>query len=422
MVLYFEQHPFLFFTLLVSLFIIILNIPFLYNQKKNYGSFFRFVPILRKLILIIFILIFSVTSIYSLIPRNNTTSDKIAIVIGNTRNTPSPEISQKISQKIESTLLQHRGSDEYDLLNSIKIISSIKNPVVIDLESIGVKFKEIGNNDSNASRSSKYNIKELQDKIVALQPSDNGANYFESILLARDNIEKGSTIIVIGSGLSDSGELNFSKTDILTNEQSRKDIIKKLRKVYTSEELKGYNVEFFGLGDSAPPQTPLSSKQKSTVRVLYSDLIKSLGGNVIMHTDTLKGEPVPTDYVVGTTDTGCGDIGLVYDDDSLKFYPDKPILIDESSAKNTLTNVKQIYDKYTDNIQKIMVDGYVAHYGGQPNLSQLRSDTIKNVLVNLGVPESKVLSSGKGYGPYQSDKQNRMVKITISRDGEQCNL
>lgn len=420
LVKHFTHQPPLLVLFVVSLIVLVTSIPYFLAQQKRYGSAFTFASSTRKNFAGLSVLLLIVLSIYGLTPYVPPSSKEIVIVLGNTKNTPLPKISQEVALAIEGTMLQHKGEDKEELADSIKIVSAVKNPRVVRLDSADINLKEIGKNSSNAKRSAAINVKAIEEKIGKLQPTDNGADYLEAILKARDNAAQGSRIIVIGSGLSDNGDLNFSKSNILTNEESRQASMDKLREKYGSDYLETYIVDFYGLGDSVSPQEPLSSKQKTIVRDIYRSTIRSLGGTADIHTSTLVGDAVNTSFVVGTTDTGCGDIGLIFDDDNLKFVSDQAVFSDPLAAKNSLASIRTIWDKYKDTIQLIQVDGYIAHYPGPDTLSQKRADLVKKVLVELGVPADKITATGKGFGPNQLDAQNRMVKVNISRSSEQC--
>ena len=358
--------------------------------------------------------------VYGYTPYIAPPTNEIAIVLGNTQNSPAPNISGEVADAIKGTMLQHKGDTAAEMLNSIQFISAIKHPEVISLDASELKLRDIGKNSENATRSATIDVNAIETKINTLTPTDNGADYLEAILKARDNVRVGSRIIVIGSGLSDEGDLNFSKSNILTDKQSRQDVIEKVKTKYGHDYLGGYTVEFYGIGDTVAPQESLSSKQNEIVRTFYSDIISRLGGKAVVHPKTLVGDSVKTAYVVGTTDTGCGKIGLIFDDNSLKFVSNQATFIDETTAKNSLMTIKTLWDKYRDTIKSIQVDGYIAHYLGSDGLSQQRADQAKMALIELGVPADKLNATGKGFGPYEQDAQNRMVKVTISRDSDQC--
>ena len=404
----------------VSFFVLVFAVPYFMKQNKLYGSMFTFASKGRKVsaalagFAVVFIGLFFVT------PYTPPPSDEIAIVIGNTQNTPMPVLDGEVASSVVDTMLAHKGDEVDTVSDSIKFISAVKQPSLVNLEKLGVQLRKIGSNSANAERDARMNIDEITQKINAVQPSDNGANYLEAIIKARDNVKPGSRIIVIGSGLSDSGDLNFSKDSLLTNEDKRSAAIQALQEKYGSDQLQEYSVEFYGLGDTVKPQEALSSLQKGIVRDIYKDAIKALGGTVTTSTRTLAGNAIETQYVVGTTDTGCGDINLIFDDNDLKFVGDKAIFIDKAAAGNALLSVKSIWDKQQDTIVSIQVDGYTAHYPGAGELSQDRANTVKDALVGFGIPVNKVTATGKGYGPYDTDAKNRAVKVNISRDTDQC--
>lgn len=413
------NKPILGVLFVAALVIVVFSVPYFLRQKKLYGSLFDFASQSRKIWAGIASVFAVGIVIYLTTPYIEPPSDEIAIVIGNTQNTPAPSLSGDVAETISSTMLTHKGEDTDVLVDSIKFISAIKQPAVIDLDG-DVKLSGISHNNSNAKRDAKRNITAIEKKLNNLPPRNNGANYLEAIMEARSNVKSGSRIIVIGSGLSDSGDLNFSKTNLLTSEEARKRTIQEVSEKYGSNYLEGYLVEFYGLGDTALPQEALSNIQKDIVRDLYKDIIRKLGGTVTISTRTQTGDAVATKYVVGTTDTGCGDIKLIFDDEDLKFLGDKATFIDEASALKALSSIYDIWDKQHDTIERIQIDGYTAHYPGADTLSQERADSVKDALVRLGISSDKLTATGKGYGPYETDAQNRTVKVNISRDNKQC--
>lgn len=412
------HQPVLGIVLVLSFLVVLYVLPYFLNQKKIYGSYFDFATTSKKRTGGFSFLLFVCLGIYMMTPYVSPPSEQIALIVGNTQNTPAPKISSDLSDEIEKTLLQHKGKDTDVLAGSIKIISAVKQPEVAELDIHGLR--KIGNNTSNAKRSAKLNLKVIEKQVQNMQPTNHGANYVEAILTARDNVDEGSKIIVIGSGLSDSGDLNFSKNNLLTSEEARNNALNKIKEKYGRDYLEGYSVVFHGLGDTTEPQQPLSNKQKTIVRNTYAEMVRRLGGTVETKTQTLVGAAVDTKYDVGETDTGCGNIGLIFDDDNLKFVSDQALFTDPSSAKSSLSSVKTIWDKYSGTIQSIQVDGYIAHYAGPDSLSQQRADLVKQSLVSLGVPASKITAAGKGFGPYEIDAQNRIVKVNIDRDSDQC--
>lgn len=355
-------------------------------------------------------------------------AENLAIVVGNTQNTPAVKLPQAVQEQISGTIKLHSKDDKETLASSISIVNATATPKTVALNVD--KLKDIGSNSTNAKIDLKKNTEEIEKQLQAVKPENNGANYLDAIMQARDNIGERAKIIVIGSGLSDSGDFDFAHNAILTKESARTDAINKVTDKYGKDYLSGTTVEFYGLGDTTNPQTPLSSYQKKVVREAYKTLITNLGGRAIVHTQTMTGDAVKTDYTVSTTDTGCGNIGLVFDDDKIKFNPDAITFANPSDVTGALGQVKTIYDQNKDSIKQIQIEGYTAHYNSKiANLSQLRADAIKEQLGQMGIPTDKLTATGKGYGPFQysdgenrdtTDKKNRMIRIQIERDNTEC--
>lgn len=405
---------------IVAAIIIMISLPYFLRQRKLYGTMFEFAAQGRKILAGIACVALVGLGFYGMTPYIAPPSDEIAIILGNTQNTPAPSITGSVSDAVVATMLKHKGDDISKLAESIKVVSATKNPEVIDMDVSELKLKQIGNNTSNAKRDARLNIEAIEKKLNNLAPTNNGSNYLEAIMEARDNVGQRSNIIVIGSGLSDSGDVNFSKSNLLTNENSRKKALGAIQDKYGASYLAGYNIEFYGLGDTTAPQEPLSNIQKGIMRDFYRDVIKKLGGNVTINTESQTGLSVKTTYVVGTTDTGCGDIKLVFDDDDLKFMGDRATFIDEASAVKSLSTIKDLWVSQKDTIEHIQIDGYIAHYQTAKTLSQDRADAVKKTLVNLGITSEKITATGQGFGPYDTDAQNRSVKVNISRNNQQC--
>lgn len=419
-----QQHaagnPALLVIFILSLIVIAFLVPYFLKQQRLYGRMFDFASKGSKGTAGIAVLVLVGLGIYLVTPYTEPPSDEIAIVLGNTQNTPAPSIDGDVSDAIVATMLEGRGEGSVPVAESIRFISATKQPSVISLNKNDIKLRNMSANTTNAKRDARLNIEALSEKLNGLGPVSNGANYFEAIITASRNVKEGSKIIVIGSGLSDAGDLNFSKTGILTNEDVRTKTIADLSAKYQPDDLRGYTVEFYGLGDTTTPQEPLSSIQKDIVRDVYKDAVRALGGKVTMNTRTQTGNPVATTFAVGTTDTGCGDINLIFDDEDLKFVGDMATFIDRAAATKTLAAVHDIWTNQRDTIEAIQIDGYTAHYPGAGALSQNRADAVKNALIGLGIPANTLTATGKGYGPYETDAQNRSVKVNISRDNAQC--
>lgn len=197
-------------------------------------------------------------------------SNKIAIVVGNTQNTPQAKISGEAKKVLKNIMLKHAGDKGDDNGMQISIIEADGDPYVVDWDSS--VLKSISENSKNAEIDVKKNIDALNKQIANIKPKTSGANYLEAILRANDELssvsegddESGSSsksansILVIGSGLSDSGDLSFVGTNLLTNkdEAAENSAIEAAAEDHEGE-LKNTKVTFYGLGDVVLPQKKL---------------------------------------------------------------------------------------------------------------------------------------------------------------------
>ena len=124
-------------------------------------------------------------------------------------------------------------------------------------------------NNTRAERDARNNLKAIERHVRSLKPAQNGVDYLEAILLAKQNAGPDTNIVVVGSGLSDSGDLDFAHTQLLHDENLRAEIVDSWSQKYGRAYLADRSVTFTGLGDTVPPQEPLASKQKDVVRELY---------------------------------------------------------------------------------------------------------------------------------------------------------
>lgn len=366
---------------------------------------------------------------YISFPYNYPPSSSIGIVLGNTQNAPGPQLNSGVLDEIKGTLMQHRGETTDTFIQSIIAVSAVKEPYDIPLDSL--KLVNIRNNSANASEDIDKNFNVIKKYLNSVAPTDDGANYLDAILEARRELSAGqntkTTIVVIGSGLSDSGDLDFAHSDTLSGILNAKSgvvdaavdkIADMIDSKYGMNYLDGYRVVFYGLGDTVAPQEQLRPNQKNVVSHIYSKLIQRLGGVADVENGAgVTGKSVATDYVVSTTDTGCGDVGLTFDDESVKFVANSAAFADPLAARSALRSVETIYEKGSGNITGIQVDGYIAHVNvtGE-TLSQARANAVKALLVDMGMPASKVTAKGKGFGPHNIPAKDRMVKITINRN------
>ncbi len=355
-------------------------------------------------------------------PYETPPAGEIAVVLGNTQNTPNPQLRSDVSLLIEKTMLLHKGEKVDEFLDSISLVSAAGSPTVVPLDAEELGLVDMSVNDTRAKRDARNNVQAIERHVRGLTPTENGVDYLEAIFLAKQNAGPGTNIVVVGSGLSDSGELDFAHTQLLHDENTQAETVDRIAEEYGRTYLASQSLTFTGLGDTVPPQEPLAARQKDVVRELYEEAVTGLGGKVSVDTKSLTGDSVRTDFTVSTTDTGCGDVNLRFGEESVKFVSNEATFIEPKKARKALQRVADIFDKNPSAVKLIRVVGYIAHVqANDPTvLSGARARTVRDELQSLGIPARKLRARGKGYGPYKIPTEDRMVRISISRDTPNC--
>ncbi len=365
-------------------------------------------------------------------------SNSLAIVIGNTANSPKAELGKDVIDRISDTLMMHRGEDPEEFIDSISIIEADGEPFVVDLDTS--KMKSISENGTQAKKNVAVNVAEIKKQVSEVVPKTSGANYLEAIVTAYDEVagmsddETGSpNIIVIGSGLSDTGALNFATSGILTmSDEAKEDQILSDATEEYKDALKGANITFYGLGDVTAPQKKLTNPQRKALRDIYKKLVSGNMGarKPRIVTVSMTGESVENKYTVNPTDTECKNFDLTFDDSKLKFDGEATTFSNLGEANKSLGQVVQIYNDNKDAIKQITIEGYTAHYTSRhENLAGDRANAVRDYLIGKGLPSDKISAIGKGYGPFEysnneshddTDSRNRMIKVIIERNAQEC--
>ena len=353
----------------------------------------------------------------------------IFLVVGNTANSPKPSLGNdsEMSSLIQRSIVKYNSID-------IEIISAATDKSTETISSKKNKSQSI----SEYKEISKDTINKIKNAI-AKAPKANGATYFEAIVKAgraaasankKDNGD--SKIIIIGSGLSDGGVLDFAENGLLY--RTATDIVSSLNKInqLDGKYLDGVTLEWYGIGQTMEPQDSLSPADIQNLQQIYGKVFQELGAEIDFYDNVL-----PSETIEGNTHT-------VKTTPIKKVIPEpEPIPHDELSFKansTTIQNINQakqsleehgIIKNATANPNlKIVVTGYMAAGTCDPknpnnyHLSGERAEAVKNLLLNEysltneivvvdgGVFDSETSECANGH--WQSDLADYRRKVVIS--------
>jgi len=250
--------------------------------------------------------------------------------------------------------------------------------------------------------------------------NDAQVDYLEGLRMAVRSLSSlegydSKTIVVIGTGLSTQGTLNF-QNNLLSVEPET--VLDQLEEKDEIPDFAGINVVWQQMGDVASPQRNLSQTQRKRLQEIWGGIVEC-GGGTFVYNDIMP-NPVDTEASYPAVDTVelPAEMPIAFDeemfdtaDESLleepvmlteeqvSFVPDQAAYLDEEGAVET---IQPIADYLIENEQiTVLLAGTTA--GDEDSaytmtLSQERADAVRNTLIQLGVDESRIITVGLGSG------------------------
>lgn len=365
--------------------------------------------------------------------------DRIFFVVGNTANTPKPIINTEG----ESTLKKIISNSYIDGCPDIQLTS------VASRKKIKYSNPECKEGDNATDRVKKRVRAEIEKLNEALEtpPESDGAEYLETIYSVANRLQSSDSnqrvlLIVIGSGLSDSGRLNFpeSNGELLTaNSES---VLQELEEKHAISEdrLQGITVFWYGLGAVSSPQQPLEQSQKENLQEIYRTILEEQGAKMFRKQafePIVDDESVETDKTVETTPITsvqcifCNE-GKTFNESYMAFKVESNDFTDETRSKAEEI-INQVYSELSSNaLEKIEIIAYRAsmsdecstgYYQANPtyNRDYLRANRVKELIVAKGIDPSRIDAKGGGVpeddcSGEEARKKNRKVTIRAIRE------
>lgn len=356
--------------------------------------------------------------------KNDSSCDAVVIVVGNTKYSPEPNFSNISSfEKIIKDVFYNTESGKKA---NVTIISATENPKTIEIDE---KYDvSPAANDVATKENLNLFIKGI-NKAVSSSPSESGADYFEAIRIAAEIVKNASNpmIIIYGSGLSDSGILNFAFDNVLEKYNENSDYVKDLLEENGKIKNGEYNnvpTLWYGAGQVVGKQKELK-EWINVLKNVYRDALSYLGLDVSFEQVNVSSstKSVESDYEVNRTFIDTLESGDEIDltERYAEFYPDKDTLKNVAEVTNYLTEFSK---KIINANYKIKVVGYQTTCATTRDLGYARAKTIASILISLGVSENNIEVDGVAGPPddrVESPKcgskgiaaEHRTVRITV---------
>lgn len=332
----------------------------------------------------------------------------VCYVIANTANSKGLNFNSPLVQDTVYSTVRNYGF--------IAVVNADGNPEIVHAASYDLddKYKSASKEKLDMdARSKATNIVLSMQSIVADDPE---IDYLESLRLAVRTLSSLSgydskRIVLIGTGLSTAGVMNFSNNLISAEPETVVNLLKEKSEI---PDFTGITVYSQQLGDVAAPQQELTSVQRIKLEKIYGGIVETGGGSFIYNdiianpVDETKQYPSVTPVNL-PADTPISFEEVIFEEDNIfeepvflteekiGFVADKAVFLNPDEANEILQPVAEYLVKHPS--VSIVLAGTTAGDKDSDftlSLSRQRAETVKNALVELGVSADKIIAIGLG--------------------------
>ena len=323
-------------------------------------------------------------------PAPTGTDDALAIVVGAHADAPAPTPGGAVAQAIDRAVQGQAWA---------AVVVDSGTPSVASQGQLGRNC----NNSASCAQATQTNTALLDSTISTARAGQPEANLLAAIDLGARTLADhhgGKTLAVIDSGLQTLPPLRFQDAGVLT--AAPQEVADYLQQTHALPALTGETVIFAGLGDTAPPQTPLSPAQRDNLQAIWSAVAHRAGAVDVqfvrapLTSAPASGlppvTPVPTGAPLSFT---APTIDLT--DAVLPFRHDSAMIVDPAAASATLSALAAQLVASHAHLQLTGATANVGPLDGQRALGRARAKAIAAILVDrLHVPATLVTVVGVG--------------------------
>ncbi|MGH3259035.1 MAG: OmpA family protein [Streptosporangiaceae bacterium] len=335
-------------------------------------------------------------------PRICTQSGPVVFAVSGRQDRPAPGLTGTMQAAAASAV--NSGS-------AIGLVNVDGTPLLVAAS----RFSDptAGNSDALTGDQTTY-LGQVESAVTGIRATAPHADVLDALDVAgravRAACPRGGTIYLEDSGLSETGTMDFRQQGLL--EAVPSDVVAFLRAKDELPYLKGISVVLVGIGDTAPPQHPLSIAQRDNLIAIWSAIAKAggatsvqidpapLSGPAPAHVPTVLLVPVPAEPVVTLPHNSGPDTPetVLPDSGPVGFEPSTTLLRQPAEARAALLPLARYLASHPS--ARIELTGTTAHWGslaGCITLALQRSNTVKALLVDMGAQASQIITQGLGW-------------------------
>jgi len=352
----------------------------------------------KKESLIVYFLAFMIISTLTACgEQNSSVPVAVAVVIGNHANSRAPNLTSPEIGKIVQAATSSYGF--------VSIVTLDGSPELVG--GCLINPPQAGLSKSKLNQIATEQASRILSSLSAVKAGHPEVDTLAALEVARRSLSSappGSSkqMVVLDSGLSTTGSLNFQKSDFLDADPSAvADYLNAQKEIPNFSDI---TVTWMGLGDVEVPQQSLSAARRANLKQIWTAIIEKTGGKVIF-LDTLSGGDNPAkDYPKVSTVSLLSAPAQTFNDSgavvfrNIQFIGDTAKYINQEGVRKVLTPVAE-FMKASPGFPILLI-GTTA--GGKDKefclrLSSERADAVRDTLVSLGASASQIKAIGLGF-------------------------
>lgn len=334
-------------------------------------------------------------------PQVCTKNGPVVFVVAGRQNSPAPVLTGSMLSAASTAVRE--GS-------AIGLVDLDGRPHLI----LAGAFSDPGANPPALQAAQQHYLSSLTSAIEDTRAAYPHADVLDALNVAGHAIRAacphGGTVYLEDSGLQEVGLVNFRQVGMLGAEPA--DVVSFLAHQHDLPYLTGVTAVLTGIGDSAPPQLPLSISQQDAVVAIWSAIARAGGATAVRvdpaplsgpapaHVPPVLLVPVPAEPVwTAPTNPGPGNPRFVFPDSGpVGFEPNTTVFRQPAAAMAALLPLARYL--VANPSARIELTGTTAHWGsltGCIALARQRASRVRAVLVQMGARPSQIITRGLGW-------------------------